>query len=247
MISFSIITVSKNSAKTIRETLESLLNQNIENLEFLLIDGLSTDNTIKIAESYIRSFRKSNIDFKIYSEKDNGIYFAMNKGLKLAKGEWVGFINSDDYLEPNVLSKIKNSIVQNDISKVFYGDIKCKKNNKIRLCERSKKIKNINNEMEFFHPSVYVHKSVYKSLGVFDTNYKIAADWDLLKRFYNSGIKFSELDFPVATFKEGGVSSQNTINHLKERFSIRHKNKDWKFIFYDLKDILRFVLKKITW
>ena len=93
----SIITVCYNSAQTIHKAIESVLNQTYSNIEYTIVDGLSKDNTMEIAESYADAFREKGYTFRIVSEKDNGIYDAMNKGIRMASGELIGMINSDDW------------------------------------------------------------------------------------------------------------------------------------------------------
>ena len=99
----TVITPCYNSEKTIRRTIESVLNQTYKDIEYLIIDGASTDKTVEIAKSYEAAFEGR---MHIYSEKDEGIYYAMNKGIGLAKGEIIGIVNSDDYYEPEAVAKI---------------------------------------------------------------------------------------------------------------------------------------------
>ena len=165
MTKVSIITVCFNSEKTIRDTIDSVLNQTYKNIEYIIVDGKSVDTTIDIIKSYELEFKRKNISFKWISEKDTGIYNAMNKGVRLAKGDLIGILNSDDWYSSNAVSEVVAVNGNQDFS-VISG-----KKNKVNFKkEILKTIKNkkdiqkyIHRTMPINHPATFVHKKVYES------------------------------------------------------------------------------------
>ena len=176
----SIITVCLNSELTIAKTINSILEQSHSDLELLVIDGLSTDNTIQVASS----FKDQRV--KVLSDKDNGIYNAMNKGLELATGDIILFLNSDDFLaERQVLSEVI-SLFDKTKADIIYGGIAYVGKNKKILYEwmpQKFKRKSYKNGFHTPHPAFYAKKKLYDKKGGFDENFKVAADFDLMLRF----------------------------------------------------------------
>jgi glycosyltransferase involved in cell wall biosynthesis len=216
----SVITVCYNSEKHIRDTIESVLNQSYDNIEYVIVDGGSTDNTINIIKEYEPRFKGK---MRWVSEPDEGIYDAMNKGIDLANGEIIGIINSDDWYEicavEKVVDKFKESdadVVYGDLYKVIpetseryirTGDLSHKKISKIRLN----------------HPTLFVKKSIYDNLGRFDTNFPVSADLDITIRFLYNDVKFARAPFILANFRLGGVSSEKNIKFQLQRLSRKYK------------------------
>lgn len=169
----SIITACYNSEKTIERTLKSVLAQTYSNYEYIIIDGMSTDDTLKIIDAYRNAFGSK---LKVVSERDSGIYNAMNKGIKMASGELVGIINSDDWYEPDALQTIVYSFNHEKYS-VLYGMTYNYLNNK------PYQIYMINyeflNKVMIPHPSCFVTRDTYLDLGMYDETYKSSADYDL--------------------------------------------------------------------
>lgn len=204
----SIITVSYNSQDTIQNTIISVLHQTYSNIEYIIIDGNSTDNTVNIIESF-----ESKIT-KYISEKDTGIYDAMNKGIKMSSGDIVGILNSDDkFYDEFVIEKVVKGFNKNDIDAV-YGDIIFKNpiNNKVIRYYSSKRFNS--NKFKYgimpAHPSFYAKKELFDKLGYYKTDYKISADFELLLRFmYKNKIKSKYLEFPMVLMRPGGVSNRN--------------------------------------
>ena len=212
----SIITVSYNSEKTIRQTFESLKKQKIDGfqLECIHIDGLSQDSTMKIASEYA--------DFiTSISEKDTGIYDAMNKGIALSTGDIVGILNSDDiYASSDILFKIVAAFKNNPDCDVVYGNIIMKDFN---MSKTTRLWKSSKYQSSAFvkgwhppHPSFFVKKSVYSEIGGFDTNLRIAADFDFMLRvleIYNYKSVFIN---EVLTLMRSGGTSNNSIRNIIE-------------------------------
>lgn len=202
----SIITVCWNSEKFIRDTIESVLNQTYKNIQYIIIDGKSTDKTLSIIEEYRERFGNR---LTLVSEKDSGIYNAMNKGLALAKGELVGIINSDDYYELDAVEKI---VEQYEIhgSGVYYGYCRSLKDEKEFAVERKNAF--FLKSAMIYHPSCFVSKYLYEKYGTFLEKYRIISDYDLMLRFYESNVKFFPVDAIIANFRLGGISDSLKTN-----------------------------------
>ena len=177
----SLVTPSYNSAKTIARTIESVVAQNYDDLEYIIVDGASTDNTADIVSSF-----QDRIKIKFISEPDKGIYDAMNKGIKLATGEIVGILNSDDLFDNgNIFSLVSETFTDKNVDAV-YGDIKYFSDdvNSVKRYWRAGEYKEskLSNGWVIPHPSLFVRKSVYDMYGIFNTDFKIAGDYELILR-----------------------------------------------------------------
>lgn len=205
----TLITATYNSAKTLRDTIESVLSQTYPDIEYIVVDGSSTDNTMEIVRAYEPKFGGR---MKWISEKDGGIYDAMNKGIRLATGDVVGILNSDDFFTSNdVLEKVVAGFT--DDTDAVYGDIHFVNSDNLHRCVRyysSKIFKRSLMKMGFMpaHPSFYCRKSCFEKYGYYKTDYKIAADFDLLLRFiYVNRICIKYLPLDVVTMRLGGAST----------------------------------------
>ncbi len=237
----SIITVCYNSENTIKDTFESVLNQTYSKIEYIVIDGKSNDNTLKIIRSYAAKFLARSISFVYVSETDNGLYDAMNKGISLAKGEIIGILNSDDWYEKDAVKLIveknkgrKFTIISGKKNKVNY-----KKKIKKTIDNKKEIHKYIRKTMPLNHPATFVHKTVYDKIGLFDTFYKLSADYDLIFRAYNAEVLFLFIDKPIVNMRNTGFTHQmkNLFTTAKEDQHIRVKNKVKWSNFYYLKRI----------
>lgn len=212
----SIITPSLNSEKTIEQTINSVLNQRYTDFEYIIIDGNSSDHTVDIIKEYISLFGGR---MRYISEKDDGIYDAMNKGIKLARGNVIGIINSDDWYEKDALEKVVNFFSNNDTD-VIYGKMNILTENaqleEYQVCDLSA----LWYKMVIPHPTVFVRREIYKRYGVFNTQYNLSADYELMLRFYSQNVKFSFVDSVLANFRLGGESQHNRIHCIKEGYDI---------------------------
>jgi glycosyltransferase involved in cell wall biosynthesis len=216
----SIITVCYNSEETIKDTIESVLNQTYTDIEYLVIDGLSKDNTVGIAESYISVFRQKGIQYHISSEKDSGIYDAMNKGIKMSSGEIIGIINSDDWYEPNAVQTIVNAYKKSYFD-MFYADIRLLKKNGDAIIKHSKMDKFVTSR-HWNHPTSFVTKKTYNELGCFKCK-GIHDDFDFFLRVRKSGKKICIVNIVLANFRAGGTSNDKSLEKAKQRIRDRYR------------------------
>ena len=232
----TIVTVCYNSEETIQRTIESVLSQTYKNIEYIIIDGKSTDNTIKIVNNFIQKGQS----IKLVSEKDSGIYQAMNKGIRLSSGEIIGILNSDDWYENDTVEKIMN-IYQSNQNKngIIYGAM--------RLYENSIESYTVYYNHQFLekqminHPTCFVAKSIYQKYGLFDESYRAAGDYDFMLRIFNAEKKekisiFHGTHDVLANFSIGGMSSS----------FIAMKEQDIVFHEYGLMNNKRFYSRKIV-
>ena len=206
-IKVSIITVVRNGEKTIKDTIESVLSQTYSDIEYILIDGCSTDKTVEVINDYGKQISK------FISEPDNGIYDAMNKGIDMATGDIVGILNSDDfYIDELTIGKVVKEFEEELVDSV-YADlvyVEPKNLNKtVRYYDSSKF-----NPSKFSygwmpaHPTFFVKKDAYEKHGVFRTDLKIAADFDILIRFLlTHKISYSYMQEVLVKMRVGGVST----------------------------------------
>ncbi|WP_342229877.1 glycosyltransferase family 2 protein, partial [Yersinia enterocolitica] len=218
----SIITATYNSAATITDTLISLDNQSYLDIEYIIIDGASTDNTLTIIKKHSKNVSK------IISETDKGIYDALNKGISMATGDVIGFLHSDDiFASPNVIadvvdifSKTKCDAVYGDLEYVAKDDI-----NKVIRRWTGGDVKK--NRMKFgwmpAHPTFYMKRDIYINLGCFDLSFKISADYDSLVRYIELGkIKLAYNPKVMIRMRVGGMSNRSLSNIiLKSKEDIR--------------------------
>ena len=181
----SIITITYNSEKTLRDTINSVLKQSYQNIEYLIIDGCSSDKTIAIIKEYEPFFKGR---LKWISEPDKGIYDAMNKGINMATGDVIGILNSDDlFFNNNVLQDIVNTFTTKEID-CLYGNLifvdVLNTNKVIRTWQGSQHFQNsFLKGWHPAHPTFYVKREIYKKYGVFDTSFDVSADFELMLRF----------------------------------------------------------------
>lgn len=220
----SIITVVFNNEKTISDTIKSVLNQTYHDIEYIIVDGKSTDDTLKIIKSY---GSKINI---VISEKDYGIYDAMNKGVAIASGDVIGFINADDMLyDKHCIKKIINNF--NEDIDVVYGDkTYVNRNDKSKLV-RYWKAGNFEKKKYKYgwmtpHLSTYIKKKIYDRYGAFDTRFKIAADYELMLRFfYKNNLKIKYIPEIIVKMRVGGISNNSFLNVVTSNYEAY---KSWK-------------------
>lgn len=243
----SVVTVCLNSEMFLEQTILSVVNQGYRNIEYIVIDGGSTDGTINILEKF-----KENINI-IISEPDTGIYNAMNKGIKLARGEIIGLINSDDYYADDAIEAVVNEWQKNKQVDVLCGNmvlINCRTGNgKIEypIIDYDKKIAKI------LHSSCFVTKSCYIKYGLYNESFKCASDLEFFNRLVSKRANILLINKTLAYFRSGGFSSDNHLVGIKEKFLIDKNyiglNKAVLFyvnsvLFYFLRKLYRFLISR---
>lgn len=212
----SIVTITYNSENTIVNTVESILNQSYSNIEYIVIDGKSSDKTLSIIDSYSSEFKERDIQVTVLSEKDKGIADAWNKGLKLAKGAIIGLLNSDDWYDKNAV-EIAVKTLDLDKNQISYGI--CKKIDSsgkiIHVMENTFSANRAYLNFGFSHTTCFVTKKTYDAVGNFNLDYSIAMDVDFLLRSAKSDVEFIKTD-TVTFMRMGGVSTANKKRALQE-------------------------------
>lgn len=200
-VSVSVITPCLNSAGTIQDTIESVLNQTYAPAEYILVDGGSTDGTLEIIKKYEKRFDGR---LRYVSEKDNGIYNAMNKGIRMSKGCLIGIINSDDFYEADA---VEQAVLHmgDEACQVIYGYL--------RIIEKTGTIKYARvlhdslPEKMIGHPTCFLTRETYRQCGLFLESLKVTADYELMLRLYrNDKVKFHPIPSVMANFRTGGMS-----------------------------------------
>lgn len=222
MLMVSIVVATYNSQATLSPCLDSILFQSLQDWECIIVDGLSKDNTLQIIKSYVeRDYR-----FRFVSEKDRGIFDALNKGVRLAKGEWIYVLGSDDILLSDGLACLVNCSKGYDI---VYGNTIDQYPNGIKRFPRSKDFHLVVKNMFCSHQALIMRKDVIEKLNGFSLEYPLKADFDLLQRAYLAGCHFKQVQSSIAIFSMGGVSGQASLLQEKERYKILKNNHSVKF------------------
>lgn len=229
----SVVTVVYNGEKHLEQTIRSVLDQTYRNIEYLIIDGGSTDKTLDIIGSF-----EDRIDYWS-SGPDNGIYDAMNRGIGMAKGDLVGLINSDDYYEPDALQAVVDKYVSNPSPQILYG------NTYIHHLDLSARYKAYSHTkywlgMGICHPAMFVHGEVYQAVGKYDPGYKIAADFDFMVKAILKKVPFVPVGKFLVNYRASGFSAVNLLSTLKENRRIIRKYSGLISIEYLLYCILYF-------
>lgn len=230
----SIITVVYNNEKTINEAINSVLNQNYDNIEYIIIDGGSKDNTIAEITKY-----KDKLGYFV-SEKDNGLYDAMNKGIRHATGDIIGILNSDDlYQDINVISDVMRHFADEKLD-ILYGDLVYVKKDDVSAVVRNWKSKSyckgfFENANVPPHPSLFLRNRVYKEAGLFNLDFKIAADYELMLRiFKNYNFKSKYINRLIVRMRLGGASNESFSSIIKQNREVLNawKQNNLKSPFY---------------
>ncbi len=202
----SVVTVVYNGEKYLEQTILSVLEQDYDNVEYIIVDGGSTDGTLDIVKKY-----ENAIDYWI-SEPDKGISDAFNKGIKLTIGECIGIINADDWYESDCISTIVMNLQNGGI---LYGRINYWTDAKIDFTSTPDHSK-IEEEMSISHPAVFIKRSVYEHIGLFQTSYQLAMDYELILRAYRQNTTFHYINRIISNMRNDGISAQHWIRASKE-------------------------------
>ncbi len=216
---FSVITIAYNSEATIARTIEAVLAQTCSDLEYRIVDGASRDRTVEIAESYREAFREKGIDYHIVSEPDNGIYHAMNKGIRLAAGDIIGIINSGDWYEPDALESVSKAYEEQEFD-LLYADIRMHKSDGRCFIKKARQ-RRFETSRDWNHPTTFVKAQVYKEnpfreLGIHD-------DYGFFLQVKKQGKKIVTIDKVLANFEMGGASNRKSLKAAGRRIMDRYR------------------------
>lgn len=245
----TVVTVVKNGAARLRQTIDSVLGQAWSNLEYVIVDGGSTDETLDILGRY-----DARLDYWV-SESDRGIYDAMNKGIALANGDLIGLLNADDWYEPGAVEAAARALVREGTDGIYYGDryiVQDDFNHEFELRASFDYWRG----MTVGHQAMFVHREVYSRLGTYSLAYRLASDFEFLVRALRAGEAFVPINCFVVHFRDSGASSKNTTLGLMEIRTILGKSfgvaspqhiknllvTSWRLFVFWLKWIIRLVL-----
>ena len=221
----SIVTIVRNDAGNIAGTIESVLAQDHPDVEYIIVDGASTDGTLAVIDRYRDRLAR------VISEPDKGIYDAMNKGICCATGEVIGMINSGDRYFPGALSCVAASFGKDPGRRIFWGDVE------YEFLGRVKGFREKNRYIGAFapHPSMFVPRSVYEEIGLYDDSFRLLGDYDFMYRAVNvKGIEPLYVPELIAFYKEGGVSDQRIARCLADELRVKIKYGQPRFQAYFL-------------
>ena len=220
MKKITIITVCFNSQETIRDTIQSVLSQDYPEIEYIVVDGASTDHTPEILAEY------SDRIACVISEPDDGIYDAMNKGIHQASGDFIGILNSDDvYRDKTVISKVVQEIESSGADALFADLCIVERNNLnkvIRYCSAKKfRIWKIRWGMTIPHPTFFVSRDSYEKYGLYKINYRVSADFELIARFlYHHSVSYVYLPQNIVKMRHGGISTTGLWGRIHQNLEI---------------------------
>jgi len=229
----SVVTVVFNGERTLEQTIQSVLKQTYNNIEYIIVDGRSTDGTIEILKEY-----EDNIDYWV-SEPDKGIGDAFNKGITASSGEIIGLINADDWYTEDAVETIVNSYIENSDC-IYHAKLQYWDTNMHPSYIFSANDEKILTRGTINHPTVFVPKKIYEEVGLFDTNFKNAVDYEWLIRAKLQGVKFCYLDTVISNMRSEGTSDEKWFNNYVEILRARnlHGMSFLRNIFYFLEMVI---------
>lgn len=214
---FTIITVCLNAAADLDDTILSVLNQDWDDFEYLIKDGCSNDDTLKIAESYASAFAERKIPYRILSQPDSGIYDAMNQAAQTAQGEWLLYMNAGDRLaDKTVLSLVAKS-GKLESAEIVYGD-RIFNDHNLYLYGKARALEEIRFGLPFGHQSAFTRKELLEEVP-YSLQYRICSDYRFYLQMYTEGKKFAYIPMAISIFDVNGISSNAMLIH-KDKLSV---------------------------
>lgn len=215
---FSVITVVFNAESLVGDTGRSLRSQVCGDYEWIVVDGASRDATVSVA----RELKVPNT--RVLSEPDRGIYDAMNKGIAMARGQWLYFLNAgDSYVDSRVLEDVSDFIDRHPDTRLLHGNIRHLESHRTYTERTAYVTRWLLIYEDLNHQSVFAHRSLFESLGSFNLDFRTSADYDWLLRVFRSGAKIRFIERTIANFLDGGMHAQNPAALAKERRELRNQ------------------------
>jgi len=246
-ITVSVVTVTANNESTIARTMESILAQKYTNIEHIIVDGISTDRTLEIIDSYKPKYEKKGIVLKLISEPDKGPYDAMNKGVSIATGDIIGILNSDDCYDKDALSNVFDA-VSNHNADIYMGAIRIH-NGQNQIIEEHAKNTRYKTTRHYNHPAMFVKKDCYKTVGKYGLT-NVHSDYGWYLKALKMGKKVYIIDHVLADFYTGGWSSKksfsNTLARIPAKYQVYKENGYSKLYFFECfaQEIAKYILLK---
>jgi len=243
----SVITVCYNAVNTLEHTIKSVIQQSYPKIEYIIIDGCSNDGTVEIITKY------DNYISKWLSEPDKGMYDAMNKGIQISNGELIAFINADDWYEKDVITYVVSNYQKVPGADVIHGnEIRRSREGRLLWIRRpNQNYKNLIKGMTLFHPTCFITSKSYNQWGLYDIKYSLAADYELLLRFYLKGAYFCHVDKALANFRVGGLSwtKWNLLLHeckiIQIKYGLSPVAANINYIYKSTRYIIKILLVKL--
>lgn len=218
----SIITSTFNSEQTVGKTIESVIAQTYDNIEYIIADGESTDHTIKVVESYRHRLEDRGIRYTVLCSKDTGMYAGMNKGIAVAKGELIGIVNSDDFYEPNMIETVVEEYNRTQFD-LFYANLNIVDGDGRKIREKkSRKMKYYLTTRHWNHPTTFVPKRIY-DIRRYDESFQYYGDWDFMLWIFKHYDNIDVFQKPLSNYKLGGKTTHPGIGILKEKCMERRR------------------------
>lgn len=247
IVRVSIVTVCYNSEKTIERTFKSVLNQTYGHIEYIVIDGRSNDRTVDIIKEYESKFLEVGYRYIYLSEKDEGMYDAMNKGIKMASGKLIGILNSDDWYEKNTIEKVVNNYRANISGDIFMGAIRVL-NGKQEIIKYAKDRK-YKTSRNFNHPAMFVTKECYQEVGNYAIE-NIHSDYGWYLRAIKMGKKVVIIYDVLSNYPTGGLGSKkkwsSSCGRIITKYHVYKENGYSKLYFFEcmIQEILKYLFLK---
>ena len=205
----SVVTVVYNGDRYLEQTILSVIDQTYENIEYVIVDGGSSDGTLDIIRKY-----EDRIDYWV-SEPDKGIYDAMNKGIDLSRGELIGLLNADDYYEPDAIEAVVDNYRSDPSPQILYGNTFFLQE-ALNLRYKSYGHTKYWLGMGISHQAMFVRRDIYRALGPYDAGLRIAADYDFFVKSIRNGVRYTPVDAFLVNYRNSGLSAQNQIVSMRE-------------------------------
>ncbi|WP_101758415.1 glycosyltransferase family 2 protein [Oceanicoccus sp. KOV_DT_Chl] len=238
----SIITPCLNAEKTIKQTIDSVFQQEHHGIEYIIIDGGSTDGTLDIVKEYAQKLEI------IVSEPDQGISDAFNKGIALAKGDYIAIINADDYYEPGAFNTIVATALEHNQPDVIHGGLRYIPISGDSYLEQPN-IERIWRYMSVFHPTMFIHRRAYESIGLYRLDFRFAMDSEWVHRAIANRLRFVQSNNVISNMRLGGASHKYLLRSLLEfrQSAIAHGNNRKLANFYFGRQLIIQTLININW